>query len=129
MLRSIVNFLKLRFPAVLTGTNVLMSLAVFLLLFVFWYCHKRGKETRLAKDRLSAENAAGSDGESNYASELDESAVLEKEVGDVEPPIALNDSLAIEEKPSVALEDLADVLNQPEPSKVPLPVTPSEARK
>lgn len=29
MLRSIVNFLKLRFPAVLTGTNVLMSLAVF----------------------------------------------------------------------------------------------------
>jgi hypothetical protein len=29
MLRSILNFLKLRFPAVLTGTNVLMSLAVF----------------------------------------------------------------------------------------------------
>lgn len=28
MLRSILNFLKLRFPAVLTGTNVLMSLAV-----------------------------------------------------------------------------------------------------
>lgn len=29
MLRSILNFLKLRFPAVLTGTNMLMSLAVF----------------------------------------------------------------------------------------------------
>lgn len=29
MLRSILNFLKLRFPAILTGTNVLMSLAVF----------------------------------------------------------------------------------------------------
>jgi hypothetical protein len=29
MLRSILNFLKLRFPAVITGTNVLMSLAVF----------------------------------------------------------------------------------------------------
>ncbi len=28
MLRSILNFLKLRFPAVLTGTNVVMSLAV-----------------------------------------------------------------------------------------------------
>lgn len=25
------------------------------LLFVFWYCHKRGKETRLEKDRLLSE--------------------------------------------------------------------------
>ncbi|TID25250.1 hypothetical protein E6O75_ATG04455 [Venturia nashicola] len=124
MLRSILNFLKLRFPAVLTGTNVLMSLAVFLLLFVFWYCHKRGKETRLAKEK-----EAGSDGESNYASEMDESTVLEKEAGDVEPPIKLNDSLVLEEKPSAALEDLEDVLNQPEPSKVPLPTASSEARK
>lgn len=127
MLRSILNFLKLRFPAVLTGTNVLMSLAVFLLLFVFWYCHKRGRETRLAREKLSAEDA-GSDGESNYASEIDESTVLEKEAGDVDPPIKLNDSLALEEKPSPALENLRDVLNQPEPSKVPLPA-PSGARK
>lgn len=29
MLKSILNFLKLRFPAVVSGTNVLMSLAVF----------------------------------------------------------------------------------------------------
>jgi hypothetical protein len=29
MLRSILNFLKLRFPALLSGTNVLVSLAVF----------------------------------------------------------------------------------------------------
>lgn len=29
MLRNILNFLKVRFPAVMTGTNVLMSLAVF----------------------------------------------------------------------------------------------------
>jgi hypothetical protein len=29
MLKSILNFLKLRFPAVITGTNILMSLAVF----------------------------------------------------------------------------------------------------
>jgi hypothetical protein len=29
MLRSILNFLKLRFPAMMTGTNVLLSLAVF----------------------------------------------------------------------------------------------------
>ena len=35
MLRSILNFLKLRFPAVITGTNVLMSLAVFCKLMTF----------------------------------------------------------------------------------------------
>jgi hypothetical protein len=29
MLRSILNFLKLRFPAFMTGTNILMSIAVF----------------------------------------------------------------------------------------------------
>ncbi|EMD89116.1 hypothetical protein COCC4DRAFT_138578 [Bipolaris maydis ATCC 48331] len=54
-LRSIINFLKFRFPALATGTNVIMSLAVFVLLFVFWYCHKRGRETRLEKERLAAE--------------------------------------------------------------------------
>ncbi|KAF2281580.1 uncharacterized protein EI97DRAFT_355233, partial [Westerdykella ornata] len=57
MLRSILHFLKLRFPVLMTGTNVLLSLAVFLLLFVFWYCHKRGRETRLEKEGLAAQEA------------------------------------------------------------------------
>lgn len=56
-LRSIVSFLKLRFPALAVGTNVVLSLAVCVLLFVFWYCHKRGRETRLEKERLAAEDA------------------------------------------------------------------------
>ncbi|KAL9056377.1 MAG: hypothetical protein Q9162_002968 [Coniocarpon cinnabarinum] len=47
MLRSILEFLEARFPVALVGTNVLLSLAVFLLLFVFWYCYRRGKEERL----------------------------------------------------------------------------------
>jgi hypothetical protein len=38
MLRSIVNFLKLRFPAFITGTNIIMSLAVFRKLLL----HSRG---------------------------------------------------------------------------------------
>ncbi|KAM0795000.1 hypothetical protein BDR22DRAFT_894586 [Usnea florida] len=54
MLKAIMNFLKLRFPAFL-GMNVLYSLALFVLLFVFWYCHKRGKEVRLEKERLLTE--------------------------------------------------------------------------
>ncbi|KAJ5749231.1 uncharacterized protein N7511_010927 [Penicillium nucicola] len=54
MLRSIMAFLRARFPAVL-GMNVLWSLALFLLLFVLWYCHKRGREVRLENERLVTE--------------------------------------------------------------------------
>lgn len=65
MLKSIMNALKLRWPAFM-GTNVLLSLGLFgrlshpldplyfltliVLLFVFWYCHKRGREVRLAAE-------------------------------------------------------------------------------
>jgi len=55
MLRSIINFLRARFPAFM-GANVLWSLAMFVLLFVFWYCHKRGKEVRLEKERQLTED-------------------------------------------------------------------------
>lgn len=55
MLRSIMTFLRARFPAVL-GMNVLWSLALFILLFVLWYCHKRGREVRLENERLVTED-------------------------------------------------------------------------
>lgn len=55
MVRSIMAFLRARFPAFL-GMNVLWSLALFILLFVFWYCHKRGREERLEKERELTEN-------------------------------------------------------------------------
>lgn len=59
MLRGIMNALKLRWPAFI-GTNVIWSVALFLLLFVLWYCHKRGREVRLEKE--DAANAVdGSD--------------------------------------------------------------------
>ncbi|KAL8926281.1 MAG: hypothetical protein Q9208_003003 [Pyrenodesmia sp. 3 TL-2023] len=54
LLKTIMNFLKLRFPAFL-GLNVLYSLGLFVLLFTFWYCHKRGKEVRLEKERALTE--------------------------------------------------------------------------
>ncbi|RJE20769.1 hypothetical protein PHISCL_06888 [Aspergillus sclerotialis] len=54
MLRSIITFLKARFPAVI-GMNVLWSLALFILLFVLWYCHKRGREVRLENERIVTE--------------------------------------------------------------------------
>ncbi|KAF7923620.1 hypothetical protein BELL_0414g00020 [Botrytis elliptica] len=63
MLKAIVNALKMRWPAFM-GTNVLLSLALFVLLFVFWYCYKRGKEVRLARDgRVLAEGEGLTPGE------------------------------------------------------------------
>ncbi|PKS09042.1 hypothetical protein jhhlp_003655 [Lomentospora prolificans] len=58
MLRSIVNALKLRFPAFM-GTNLLWSVSVFLLLFVLWYCYKRGREERLKKEGAEAKPDGG----------------------------------------------------------------------
>jgi len=66
MLSNIVNFLKLRFPFLLSTTNVVMTLSTFILLLVFWYCHKRGKEVRLSRE-AEAQLSAASD-----ASEADE---------------------------------------------------------
>lgn len=54
-LKTVVNAIKLRFPGVVLGTNVILSMALFVLLFVFWYCYKRGKEVRLEKERLERE--------------------------------------------------------------------------
>lgn len=83
MLRSILNFLKLRFPAFVTGTNVLMSLAVFILLFVFWYCHKRGKETRLLAEEREKTSAEGSGADE---SDLEASTVLDEKPEVTEDP-------------------------------------------
>ncbi|XHG05469.1 hypothetical protein AWENTII_008691 [Aspergillus wentii] len=58
MMRSIIAFLRARFPAVL-GVNVLWSLALSILLFVLWYCHKRGREVRLENERLVTEEEIG----------------------------------------------------------------------
>lgn len=57
LLKGIVNALKTRFPA-FVGTNVLWSLAVFLLMSMLWYCYKRGREVRLEQEAAEAEAAA-----------------------------------------------------------------------
>ncbi|KAK0712220.1 hypothetical protein B0T21DRAFT_297434 [Apiosordaria backusii] len=54
MLKAILNALRTKFP-MLAGTSALWSVAVFLLLFVLWYCHKRGREEREKKEKEGAE--------------------------------------------------------------------------
>ncbi|KAH8424149.1 uncharacterized protein LDX57_001903 [Aspergillus melleus] len=76
MLRSIVAFLRARFPAVL-GMNVLWSLALTILLFVLWYCHKRGREVRLENERLVTEAEI---------EQLNEQAALDERIRATETP-------------------------------------------
>ncbi|KAM4064633.1 RING-like domain-containing protein [Hirsutella rhossiliensis] len=59
MLRAIVEVLKTRWPAFI-GMNVIWSVALTLLLFMLWYCHKRGREVRLEREQ-SAVAIDGSD--------------------------------------------------------------------
>ena len=54
MFRTIVNSLRVRFPA-LISVNVVWSIAIAILMLVCWYCHKRGKEVRLEKERAVTE--------------------------------------------------------------------------
>ncbi|KAJ4322612.1 hypothetical protein N0V84_004750 [Fusarium piperis] len=54
MLKAVVNALKVRWPAFI-GTNVIWSVALFLLMFVLWYCHKRGREVRLEREKSETE--------------------------------------------------------------------------
>ncbi|KAG6004429.1 hypothetical protein E4U21_001097 [Claviceps maximensis] len=53
MLRAIVEVLKTRWPAFI-GMNVIWGVALSLLLFVLWYCHKRGRQVRLENENEGA---------------------------------------------------------------------------
>merc|ERR1711915_359968 len=101
ILRNVVNFLQTRFPFLASTTNVVMSLAVFILMFVFWYCHKRGREVRLAREADAEKEGEGyEEGRSVEVSdeEIDQSSSDEKTQNGKD-----------------------DVLNQSDPSQVPLP--------
>lgn len=113
-LKSIVTFLQTRFPAIITGTNVVMSLAVFILLFVFWYCHKRGREERLLKQHETSDIESGLE-ESEILTPDSDRAGSEKETGEASTSKA--DSMKAAQ----------DILNQPEPAEVPLPSKDDEA--
>ncbi|KAI9661155.1 MAG: hypothetical protein M1821_009482 [Bathelium mastoideum] len=142
MLRSILNFLRARFPAFMSGTNVLMSLAVFILLFVFWYCHKRGRETRLASSSLensvaSLDTEKGSPStpsspELSASGEADEAGTPMPADDKIDPAAEAQIDAAVaeakQEKPLDADKELQAVLEQPDPKEVDLPESPGETR-
>ncbi|KAK5131109.1 hypothetical protein LTR08_001327 [Meristemomyces frigidus] len=133
ILRSIVSFLTTRFPFLASSVNVVMSLAVFILMFVFWYCHKRGKEMRLAKQAEAREKG-------EEVPDDEEEGELEVDATDEdEPPeyegVEEKDGAAAESKPASAAkqEDSAEavsetaekakeeVVDKSEPAEAPVP--------
>lgn len=59
---------------------VVLTCFLIVLLFVFWYCHKRGREVRLEGEKL----AAGESSSSVEASDLEDSSVFTDKPGDEE---------------------------------------------
>jgi len=53
-MKAVMTQLQRRFPAAALGANTLVSMTLFVLLFILWYCHKRGKEVRLEKEAVEA---------------------------------------------------------------------------
>ncbi|KAF1947961.1 hypothetical protein EJ02DRAFT_429708 [Clathrospora elynae] len=127
-LRSIVNFLKFRFPALAGGTNVIMSLAVFVLLFVFWYCHKRGRETRLEGERLAAEEQSGrissassineGEGADSIFGDKPRSAATEGPMSPPQEPLIIADG---REDEATTVNDLPSVSHLPDPKAGQVP--------
>ncbi|KAI9791430.1 MAG: hypothetical protein M1833_001535 [Piccolia ochrophora] len=78
ILKAIMNFLKLRWPAFM-GTSVLWSLGIFVLLLVLFYCHKRGREVRIAKEKAAIENGQNAEigDDADRFEELPDDAMLE----------------------------------------------------
>ncbi|OXV08146.1 hypothetical protein Egran_04094 [Elaphomyces granulatus] len=95
MLRTIIGFLRARFPAVM-GMNILWSLALFILLMALWYCHKRGSEVRLEKERLALEAEFAKANESSTA-----------QVGAIDPlsTVVSKDRSNDEESPQTSREE------------------------
>ncbi|EMC92892.1 hypothetical protein BAUCODRAFT_37803 [Baudoinia panamericana UAMH 10762] len=120
ILRNVVTFLQTRFPFLASTTNVVMSLGVFILMFVFWYCHKRGKEARLAKEAAKkdggkVEEVEGDDDDievdvTDEEGEDEDVAEEEAATGEAEPIAEQTDSgEAVGEKTEKAKEEvLAD---------------------
>jgi hypothetical protein len=115
-------------------------------LFVFWYCHKRGRETRLEKERLAAEDAGSAQASGASSINEDSDSIFgekpkRKPVGSGTPvtpgeeqqretprePLIISDGR--EETPAT-VNDMPSVSHLPDPKegKVPEPASPVEKK-
>lgn len=108
-----------------------------MLLFVFWYCHKRGRETRLEKERLAAEDGQRG-GVSSASSINDETDSIfgdrpqapDDDAEIPKPPLIISDGND-PEGTAAAVADLPSVAHLPDPkdSQGPVTVTPPLQKK
>lgn len=111
---------------------------------MFWYCHKRGRETRLEKERLAAEDAAP--GRVSSASSVNEDAdsifgdknktsksAQNAKQGDEEAPkspLIIGDGKEAGET-TATVQNMPSVSHLPDPKdgQVPKPASPSPLSK
>lgn len=115
------------------------------LLFVFWYCHKRGRETRLEKERLAAEETSAQASSASSINEDNDSIfgdkVKRKPVGSApiteggreipqEPLIIKDNKEKEDETTAAAVSDLPSVSHLPDPKdgKATAPASPVEKK-
>lgn len=117
----------------------MLTVLTTVLLFVFWYCHKRGREVRLEREAASAQSSQsdlsnepkivlvpgtkppGSGNEGTGPS--DSMSSSRGPPGGQEPPITIHDEFAYDDSRVI---DLPSVLDLPDPKTVPLPVGADE---
>lgn len=113
-----------------------MLIELTVLMFVFWYCHKRGKEVRLAREAGAAGSIEG-EADSKTASDADDGAEISDsaEDSDVEEMVEELEKADVQAEQEAApgsssgVDAKTAVLNQPAPSEVPLPGTGTAAEK
>jgi hypothetical protein len=88
-------------------------------MFVFWYCHKRGKQVRLDRESEASKTNEAEGKEEYDGSDFDATDSDEGDVDDAAEKIA--EAVKIDTTGSSAAKD--DIFNQPEPAQVLLPDT------
>ncbi len=91
-------------------------------MFVFWYCHKRGKEVRLAREAAEAEGGDEAEIEEVETSDEEEDGE-QKTIEEKGAPEDKDDAEAQPGDDNIEREinEKADALSQPNPSEVLLP--------
>ena len=92
-------------------------------MFVFWYCHKRGKEVRLAREQAEGTSKEGGEELEVDASDTADESELEEMAEELEKAGSEAQGVASGEAQDDSLDRKTAALSQSNPADVPLPET------
>lgn len=96
-------------------------------MFVFWYCHKRGKEVRLAKEAEGQDGGGSVEEDEIEVSDTADESEVEEMVEELEKVDAANTEVdEATNKTTADVDEKAAILSQPAPAEVALPGEKSE---